>query len=180
MIEHDDTRLILDWLNQHQIDLVHIQSLEGFSLALIAVVRQTGRAVVVTSHDYWYVCPQVNLLYQNVHICVDYQGGQRCSTYLPQTPHRETRLKLLFAQNVESVIGSSTFRLFRQWYRFLLRRSTNDLRRDQPTSPPAIDLELVKGFTVADPDRHDGLIRYNDAPKPIEPCYEAIAADQNE
>jgi hypothetical protein len=52
------TFLVLRWLERHRIDVVHIHSLEGLPLELIGAIRDAGRQVIITPHNYWYACPQ--------------------------------------------------------------------------------------------------------------------------
>ena len=44
---------VLRWLDDVRADLVHVHSLEGFSLDLPAAIRASGRPLVVTPHNYW-------------------------------------------------------------------------------------------------------------------------------
>lgn len=43
-------------------DLVHIQHLMGFPIPLLRSIRQRGLPVVITLHDYWWVCSNAQLL----------------------------------------------------------------------------------------------------------------------
>jgi hypothetical protein len=58
-------RLVLRWLDRVGAEVVHVHSQEGLGLDVIPAIRATGRPVVATLHNYWFVCPQVDLLHKN-------------------------------------------------------------------------------------------------------------------
>ena len=61
------------------IDLVHIRHLFKHSFDAPALCRALGIPVVLSFHDYYFVCPSIHLLDQNAHFC----GGQ-CTPGLVQ------------------------------------------------------------------------------------------------
>lgn len=60
-------------------DVVHIQHLMGMPAGLVDVARRQGVAVVVTLHDYWYVCANAQLItnYDNT-ICAGPKAWLNC------------------------------------------------------------------------------------------------------
>ena len=54
-----------------QPDLVHFQHLIHTSVGLVAIARDAGLATVVTCHDYWAVCPRVQMIRPD---------GERCNS----------------------------------------------------------------------------------------------------
>ncbi|HVH04489.1 MAG TPA: glycosyltransferase, partial [Myxococcota bacterium] len=54
---------VLAWLDQVGAELVHVHSLEGFSFDVLPAIRASGRPLVLTPHNYWFLCPQVDLLH---------------------------------------------------------------------------------------------------------------------
>ncbi|MFG0327488.1 MAG: glycosyltransferase [Phycisphaerales bacterium JB037] len=73
-------------------DLVHIQSLEGFSAGCIESFRRAGARVVFSLHNYHTVCPQVYLMQGGAIPCRDFQSGHACvgclTRFGPPTPRR--------------------------------------------------------------------------------------------
>jgi len=67
------------FLEQVKPDVVHIQHLYRLSASLISVARRQGIPVVVTLHDYWFICPEIRLLRPNLEICSGPLWGLRCS-----------------------------------------------------------------------------------------------------
>ena len=51
------------------IDLVHIRHLFKHSFDLPSLCRPLGIPVVLSFHDYYFVCPSIHLLDQNAHFC---------------------------------------------------------------------------------------------------------------
>lgn len=102
----ETTRLVLGWLDAVGAEVVHIHSLEGYGLDLIGAIRGSGRPVVVTPHNYWYACPQVDLLHNERRVCVDYEGGKRCETCIepPGDPDRH-KSKRAMGQTLEYLIN---------------------------------------------------------------------------
>ena len=52
-------------------DLVHFQHLIHTSVGLVEIARDAGLATVITCHDYWAICPRVQMIRPD---------GQRCAT----------------------------------------------------------------------------------------------------
>lgn len=49
-------------LEETRPDLVHVQHLMGLPAALLRPIRRRGLPFVITLHDYWWVCPNAQLL----------------------------------------------------------------------------------------------------------------------
>jgi len=181
------TRLVLEWLDRNEIRVVHVHSLEGFSLDLIGAVRESGRAVVVTPHNYWFVCPQVDLMHSEVRICTDYEGGTKCSACMKAKPAVRTRIKRRLGQSVEQIVGMELTGLARRAGAAGVERARELLGRVRAVQPNdrAADPESAAGFDVDGPAGvgGDGLIRHNFVPEPGDGRRRAVGAvpiDQNE
>ncbi|QQS09257.1 MAG: glycosyltransferase [Phycisphaerales bacterium] len=80
------TALVLDFLSTFRPHVVHVHALEGFPFDLIPAIKASGTRVVFTPHNYFLLCPQVDMLHQVRKVCDDFEGGQRCETCMPQRP----------------------------------------------------------------------------------------------
>lgn len=176
--------LVLRWLERHQIQIVHIHSLEGFPLSLIGDIEASGRRVMVTTHNYWFVCPQVDLMRDEVSICRDYEGGNACTGCIRAQPAWRTRLKRRLGHSVERFAGIEISGLARRSAKEFPIRVRELLGRIPLGLPNArgTDPDLALGFDPGPPN-HDGLIRHNLVPertdnrrKPVGPT----ALDDNE
>lgn len=200
-----ETQVVLDWLDEVDAQLVHIHSLEGYGLDLIAALRRghatgsdkkhTPRPVVVTPHNYWYLCPQVDLLHQETRVCMDYEGGRRCVGCLPDVDPGKLKRSRAIRQTVEERLGPPTADLIRR-LREGLRPTLARLKRGKvlpprwvstPLNPDRlIDPEIPLGFETVRAEGQktdaDGLIRHDlpllpgEEPRRLEPS----PIDQNE
>ncbi len=65
-------------------DVIHFNNLEGLPVEVLAVKEQHPETRIVLSlHNYYPICPQVNLWAHERETCEDFQGGARCVTCLP-------------------------------------------------------------------------------------------------
>jgi glycosyltransferase involved in cell wall biosynthesis len=60
-------------------DIVHIHEFEGLTAGIIDVIKKYDIPLVFSIHNYWTLCPQVELFdYVTNQICNDYEDGKRC------------------------------------------------------------------------------------------------------
>lgn len=100
-----DNAAVLAWLRDVRAQVVHVHSLEGFAMDLIGTIRDAGLPVVVTTHNYHYGCPQVDLLHAERECCLDHQGGTRCVGCLPAPEPAKARRNRAITQDIERAVG---------------------------------------------------------------------------
>mgnify|MGYP001225183439 CR=1 FL=1 len=163
MNKPEHTRVVLGWLQEMDAQVVHIHSLEGFSLDVIAAIRARGRAVVVTPHNYWYCCPQVDLLHKEREVCMDYEGGDRCVGCLSPENARKFLGRRRREQTMTRLFGHAPYQSVRQVWLFFKKHATPAGRKKRPIkwSPPALDPEIGLGFNVGSTAGHPGTIEHN-------------------
>ena len=59
-------------------DLVHFQHAVGLSASLLPVARVLGLPVLITLHDYWFICPRATLFTSQRTLCAGPQGDVDC------------------------------------------------------------------------------------------------------
>ena len=65
-------------------DVIHFNNLEGLPADVLEIKqRHPDTRVILSLHNYYPLCPQVNLWVQERETCEDFQGGARCITCLP-------------------------------------------------------------------------------------------------
>lgn len=134
------TRLVLDWLARTEAEVVHAHSLEGLSLDLIGSIEARGIPVIATTHNYWFLCPQVDLLHREHEVCLDYEGGARCANCLqaPNPPARRAKRRL--GQTLQRLVGHHVATHARASAAALAR----SIRRSgKPEAIPADDLRFL-------------------------------------
>lgn len=71
-------------------DALHFNNLEGLPVGVLARLRQRfpTMRLVVSLHNYYPLCPQVNLWRQERATCTDFEAGRACVDCLPHRPDR--------------------------------------------------------------------------------------------
>jgi len=69
-------------------DVVHFDSIEGLPLSCLGAPKAVNASTRVTfyAHNYYAVCPQVNLWHQESSNCTDYENGAKCVDCVPHLP----------------------------------------------------------------------------------------------
>ncbi|WOX56631.1 glycosyltransferase [uncultured Methanoculleus sp.] len=67
------------------INLVHVHHLLGHTLDVFLAADECGIPVVFTAHDFFAVCPRINLLNENSNYCHDINNSKICSICLHKT-----------------------------------------------------------------------------------------------
>ncbi len=74
-------------------DIIHIHEFEGLCANIMVVAKKLNIPVVVSLHNYWSLCPQVNLFdHVKKEICLDYFDGKRCLMCRDFSPHKTTSI----------------------------------------------------------------------------------------
>ncbi|MCD2346253.1 glycosyltransferase [Clostridium guangxiense] len=67
-----------DFLASIKPDIIHIHSLMGLHKELIEASKFYGIKTVFTTHDYFGICPKINLFDYKNEVCKDYNNGKKC------------------------------------------------------------------------------------------------------
>lgn len=183
------TSLVLKWLDEVGAQVVHVHSLEGFGLDLIGAMEASGRAVVVTPHNYWYACPQVDLLHQEREVCEDYQGGKRCEHCMPAVDAKKAKRLRSIGQSLEYRVGMYPADVVRKMVYgvkpFVKAIASGKFSRGQfqkALNPDAFgDPELALGFESVRGEQDTRIPReLAIAPEEAGKDYARVPMDQNE
>ncbi|WP_372574017.1 glycosyltransferase [Ruegeria jejuensis] len=64
-------------------DVIHFHNLEGLPADVLEIkARFPDTKVILSLHNYYPVCPQVNLWHQEKRACSDFKGGAKCGSCL--------------------------------------------------------------------------------------------------
>lgn len=72
----ENTRVYRDFLEYIKPDIIHVHSLMGISKKFFTVAKELKIAIIYTTHDYFGLCPKINLLYEG-QVCLN-QSGENC------------------------------------------------------------------------------------------------------
>lgn len=83
-------------------DIVHFNNIEGIPFTFLDVKAQfPDMLVVLAHHNYFAICPQVNLWQREERLCTDFDRGRACTDCLV---HRPPRAEILAAQQLSTLI----------------------------------------------------------------------------
>ncbi len=183
MSSPNDMKAVLAWCGEIKPDVIHIHSLEGLPLDLIGELRAGGYKVVVTPHNYWYVCSQVDLLHDEREVCLDFEGGKKCVGCI--LAPRPARIRL--ARALEQIprlrrIVRFGYRIAKKLRAILLRKQNITASYNSAGNELLPDPELALGFEIGDPRLHNGTIDHGLRQTPFDKiCQPAQApADMNQ
>ncbi len=74
-------------------DVVHFNSLEGFSAGCIDAALASGARVVFSLHNYHTICPQVYLMQGHRRPCFNSDNGHACASCIPMVETDAEKLK---------------------------------------------------------------------------------------
>ena len=74
-----------NFLDEIKPDILHIQHLAGLSASFIRIAKKRGIPIVLTLHDYWFMCSRIQLLTPRSKICSGPLNGFKCSRCLEPT-----------------------------------------------------------------------------------------------
>jgi glycosyltransferase involved in cell wall biosynthesis len=66
------------FLTQVKPDLIHIQHVMALSARLLPLARQAGVPVILTLHDYWFICGNSQLIWPDAQTCQGKAWGMNC------------------------------------------------------------------------------------------------------
>lgn len=67
-----------DFLKQIGPDVIHVHTLMGVHREFFEVAKELSIKIVFTTHDYFGLCPKVNLMDAEGQICNDFDSGRSC------------------------------------------------------------------------------------------------------
>lgn len=73
-----DVNIYIDYLRQLDVEIIHIHTLMGLNKELITAAQKLNIKTIFTSHDYFGICPKVNLIDLEGEICTNYDNGKNC------------------------------------------------------------------------------------------------------
>ena len=111
-------------------DVIHFNNLEGLPASALRVKEHWPETRVIFSlHNYYPLCPQVNLWHQEHENCLDFGGGKKCADCLPhQHDPRTVRLANAVAFTLKKRGIRPGTRLFDRGFSPAMRLAHNAVR----------------------------------------------------
>jgi len=73
-----DVNIYIKFLTRLNIEIIHIHTLMGLNKEFITAAQKLNIKTIFTSHDYFGICPKVNLIDLKGSICKNYDEGKSC------------------------------------------------------------------------------------------------------
>ncbi|MBJ8076714.1 glycosyltransferase [Bacillus cereus group sp. N12] len=67
-----------DFLKKINPDVIHVHTLMGMHKEFFEIAKELSIKIIFTTHDYFGLCPKVNLMDAEGKICEDYESGRSC------------------------------------------------------------------------------------------------------
>ena len=67
------------FLNEIKPDIVHFQHLLGLSASMLEIAKRRRIPAILTLHDFWFLCPQVQLLTNDNQVCSGPDSKDKCA-----------------------------------------------------------------------------------------------------
>jgi len=151
--DYDHQKLVADWIQYLEITEVFIHSLEGHPLGLIPYLKKSmDISVKVFCHDHFYICPQVNLLFNGSQLCTDYNDGKKCMQCMgPEFGKRHP---------LHQVFKHSHFKLIRDLYFLYINRWKSETIIEPVNSDASnANKKLIESINVQNSDNYFSLRR---------------------
>lgn len=130
---------------QEPFDIIHFHNLEGLTANCLKIAKESGARIVFSLHNYWAVCPQVNLWQLESSPCTNYLEGRACVSCIPEKIDVNLELTIKKLDDLGSLTGrgGKAMRLIKKIYTRLYRRQVWNRTKPDTKSP------LTKPIDVA-------------------------------
>ncbi|MBT2763310.1 glycosyltransferase [Paenibacillus sp. ISL-20] len=98
------SEIIENIIKSFDITLVHIHHLQKHSFDVPYIAKKHDLKVLFTLHDYYLICPRVNLLDENNNYCLSMRSQQKCSACLRSSHGFHTVFINKWKQEVEKML----------------------------------------------------------------------------
>ena len=76
--EKTEKSLYIDFLEELNPDIIHVHTVMGIHKEFFIAAKELKIKIVFTTHDYYGICPKVNLIDKENNVCTSYECGKKC------------------------------------------------------------------------------------------------------
>ncbi|WP_106766790.1 glycosyltransferase [Paenibacillus faecalis] len=124
-------------------DVIHLHTLMGIHRSFLEAAKRLGMTIVFTSHDYFGICPKVNLFNSEGRPCDSYQQGQAC-IHCNQHGYSARMIRIMQSRMYRRLKDSSVLKPLRQKFKQRARYSPKDV--SGKVQPVVSDLTLASRY----------------------------------
>ena len=132
---------------QEPFQIIHFHNLEGLTANCLKLAKESGAKVVFSLHNYWAVCPQVNLWKLESSPCSNYFEGRACVPCLTKKIDLNLELATRKLNNLGSLVGqdkqSLPLQLVKKIYTGFYRRKLWYQQKPDTKSPLKRPLDVT-------------------------------------
>lgn len=103
-----------EFINTENPDVIHIHTLMGLPKEFITIVKKNEIRLVFTTHDYYGLCPRVNMLNHNNQICDNYSNGKGCVDCNYGKSYSLNQIKVMQSKSYRKLKDAKLVKLLRQ------------------------------------------------------------------
>lgn len=171
-----DERLVVDFARAAGVQVAHVHSFEGLSFGIVRALHAAKIPVVYTPHNYYALCPQIDLNRDERRVCDDFEGGNACVKCLAAPDPSSERRYRARVQGVDAAFGPDAYaalsrmarrapRSFRDWmtggpvHRISMEEDAASGGAAEVPTPDAATPRFMKEAQAHDPSRVERLLR---------------------
>lgn len=141
-MENRDQEILLQFLRDWSPDVIHIHTIMGLPEELLDAAAQLDIQTIFTTHDYFPICPMVNLYYQGSH-CIEEATCNDCPQH-NSNGLSQRKIALLQSPVYRRYKDSGIIRKLREKHRKSAAHSANTGRTGKPATVPIEDYRRLR------------------------------------
>ncbi|MGH4122980.1 MAG: glycosyltransferase [Clostridium sp.] len=126
-----DLNIYIDFLKDLKVEIIHIHTLMGLNKEFIAAAKQLNIKTIFTSHDYFGICPKVNLINLQGSICKDYDNGKNCID-CNRNGYSKSLVFLMQSRTYRKLKNSLIVKKLRNYKQKIIIKRNNSIMEYQP------------------------------------------------
>lgn len=129
-LKNVDINIYIDFLKGLDVEVIHIHTLMGLNKELITAAQKLNIKTIFTSHDYFGICPKVNLIDLQGEICSDYDNGRNCIT-CNANGYSSSLVTLMQSKTYRILKNSPILKKLRAYKQGLIIKKNKDLTKPE-------------------------------------------------
>lgn len=129
-LKNVDINIYIDFLKGLDVEVIHIHTLMGLNKELISAAQKLNIKTIFTSHDYFGICPKVNLIDLQGEICTDYNNGRNCIT-CNANGYSNSLVTLMQSKTYRYLKNSPILKKLRAYKQSLIIKKNKDLTKPE-------------------------------------------------
>lgn len=125
-----DENIYIDFLKLLGVKVIHIHTLMGLNKELITAAQKLNIKTIFTSHDYFGICPKVNLIDLEGEICSDYDNGKNCIA-CNENGYSNSLVSVMQSKTYRNLKNSSILKKLRAYKQKLIIKKNKNITKPE-------------------------------------------------